>query len=422
MRRVGLLLLALLCSAPSARASVIVVDVAGGGDHLTLTAAVAAAANGDTILVRSGVYIEPGLVVVDGKSLTIAGDYPGVGGLPVVTIQPGLIVRNLAPGKPVLIQNLALTGAPSSPGNSNAPLILRDNVSHVRLQQCRFLGGVGSTNSTADGLPGIDAINSLSVALVGCRSDGGEGHFGPNQGDVCGQGGPALAQEGGSFVVYDSELRGGRGGSDNIGGCGQAGHGGQGYLRLSGPLLLVGSSTRGGDGGIGFYGGDGGDGGDGLHLVSLQPALLLGGTTASGGIPGFGDNGHGSDGIDIYDPRNISSDFGGVQRGFELSSPVEAGGLGSLKLDAPASDFALVFFSLDLHQLPYPGYQGALMLAPSMLLGPVLIGPPGNLSLGFGVPPLSGGLQSLDVHVQPAYIGPSGARLGPARVLTLVDA
>jgi parallel beta-helix repeat protein len=51
----------------------IVVDQSGGGDYRTIAEAVAAASDGDTVLVRPGTYVEA--VVVD-KTITLTGDGP----------------------------------------------------------------------------------------------------------------------------------------------------------------------------------------------------------------------------------------------------------------------------------------------------------------------------------------------------------
>jgi hypothetical protein len=63
--------------APPAAAGVIVVDPAGGGDFTLLKPAIAAAIDGDTILIRPtfvGNFTDD--LSVKGKSLTIVGDVP----------------------------------------------------------------------------------------------------------------------------------------------------------------------------------------------------------------------------------------------------------------------------------------------------------------------------------------------------------
>lgn len=88
MRAVGVGLAVVLCFSISARAALWIVDQGGGGDFLTLSAAIAVAADGDEILVHPGTYTEnidflgmdlwihssagPGETVIDGS----AGGHP----------------------------------------------------------------------------------------------------------------------------------------------------------------------------------------------------------------------------------------------------------------------------------------------------------------------------------------------------------
>jgi hypothetical protein len=112
--RTSLSALLTLLATPALHAGVLVVDAAGKGDFTMVSAAVAAAADGDTILVHSGDYLESGPVVIDGKPLSIVAnpfDWFGPPFGPPVTIRPGLVVRNLAPNEFVILENLALRGA-----------------------------------------------------------------------------------------------------------------------------------------------------------------------------------------------------------------------------------------------------------------------------------------------------------------------
>src|SRR5262245_32742535 len=169
-----------LLAAPLLHAGVIVVDSEGGGDFTTVSAAVAAAADGDTILVHAGTYVEAGAVVIDGKPLTIVANWfdPTFG--PSVKIRPGLVVRNLSPNEFVILENLDVVGATgTASAAATAGLTLLNNNSHVRVQACYFTGGNGGSNAFPHGAPGVDVQNSYSTALTGCRLSGGEGQFSP---------------------------------------------------------------------------------------------------------------------------------------------------------------------------------------------------------------------------------------------------
>ncbi len=152
-------------------------------------------------------------------------------------------------------------------------------------------------------------------------------------------------------------------------------------------------------------------------------ALLMGGSGASGGEGGWSDVGPaGEDGLDLFDPAGLLTNFGGTLHAFDVTSPLREGQTGTLVLGGDPTDTTLLFASVTLHQLPFPGYQGVLMLAPTALLGPFVIGPPGNQDVPFLAPDLPAGVEVLIVHVQPAFAGTDGVNLGAGRVLTLLDA
>ena len=104
----ALLGIVLVCaSAHVATAATWVVDWSGGGDFTVIQDAVDAAAAGDTVLVRSGVYHECVRILGPKSGLSLIGDGPAEG----VIIQADTIavdVRDTDP--PVQIQGLTITG------------------------------------------------------------------------------------------------------------------------------------------------------------------------------------------------------------------------------------------------------------------------------------------------------------------------
>jgi hypothetical protein len=410
-------LLALLCVAPLGRAAVIVVDAAGGGDFTTLTAAVAASLDGDTILIRQGTYAEAAPVLIQGKSLTLAGEwYAGV-----VTISPGLVIEDLTPGKDVLLQNLSLTGTPSTASApATSALTLKHNAAHVRVQTCKLLGGKGSSNYSPAGASAVDITDSLSMALVGSVAQAGDGQGSPDPGKLPGSGGVGLWLLGGQVLLSDTVLRGGNGGGSDIGSWSEGGSGGHGLAHASGTVLIVSSFLQGGSGGSAN---NGGAGGHGLSMATAGLAWLLGGSSTSGGQGGSSDNGpQGAHGLGIAAPAHNVRDYGGSAHLFDVTSPLREEEGGSLVLQGKPGESVLLFASLELHQLPFIGYDGVLMLSPSALIGPFVLGLPGNQLKSIIGPVLPAGMESLLVHLQPAYVGAGGAMLGTGRVLTLLDA
>src|SRR5690349_9408266 len=104
--------LALACLPAPAFAGVHIVDATGRGDQLTIAAAVAAASEGDLVLVRSGTYAG---FVVDDKALVIALD---VGAL--VTIEGTIEIDNLAGGKSLVLEGLSVHGPVNASGSGPA--------------------------------------------------------------------------------------------------------------------------------------------------------------------------------------------------------------------------------------------------------------------------------------------------------------
>jgi hypothetical protein len=414
-------LLVLVLATPLLSADVLVVDAAGGGDFTTLTAAVAAAVDGDTILVHDGEYVEEAPVVIDGKAIAVVGEWSASVFDVGVTIRPGLIVTGLPPAEQVVLQNLVIFGADGTSTAAPLPaLALSDNDTHVRVQSCWLIGGTGADNSHPDGVAAVAITDSYSTALVGCIVFGGSGQFSPSLSVVAGSGGPGVALDVGQVAVSACDVRGGWGGGNIPGGWAQGGDGGAGLAQLSGGVLVAGSGLQGGDGGTSHFGGDGGPG---LAMGGPGFALLMGGSFGSGGDGGGSDVGpNGLHGVGVFDPGGQVTDFGGTQHGFDVTSPLREGQVGSLLFDGDSTDKALLFVSLSLHQIALPGYQGVLLLAPNALLGPFVIGPPGNLQIPFVAPSLPAALESLRIYIQPAYAGTGGTDLGTGRVLTLLDA
>ena len=302
-------LIALALLAAPAAADVIVVDSDAHGDFLDLPAAVAAASDGDVLLVRQGDYSP---VTIDGKALSLVAKEGEV-----VRVHGTIVVRNLAAGERVALARLQLYGQTTAT-LSDAPgagLVIEQNAGEVRVDGCDLRGAVGvGDGSTGSGecctLPGhhwgwpaaIVRANPGGAAFVATELRGGRG-ANAYLWCYCGDGGPggdALAVTDARVSLYDCFLEGGRGGGAGYGG----GAGGAGArLASSGSLTALqvsGSTIAGGRGGDGydFIASVGGAGGHGVvagaetFVWVLDTASQGGqGGPACGGAFGYGPDG-----------------------------------------------------------------------------------------------------------------------------------
>ncbi len=283
---------ALTCVPAPAFAGVHIVDATGRGDQLTIAAAVAAASDGDLLLVRSGTYSG---FVVDDKALVITLD---AGAL--VTIEGTIEIDNLSAGKTLVLADLVVNGPGSALGSGPA-LTLAQDAGHLCIENCGLRGGRGlggGGNPWNPGAAGVDMQSCAGAVFVHCAIRGGDGEgTEPGMGffDFGGAGGDAVHARSSSASMYDCGLQAGAGG----GGEGEGGNGGRGYDhdQGAGGAFLGNCSLRAGDGGYAHGWGIGGRGGDALFASSAAQHTLIGCTLVAGTggqSTGFspGANGH----------------------------------------------------------------------------------------------------------------------------------
>lgn len=264
-----------LCSSVAAR-EIVVVDQAGGPgfDFLELDAAVAAAQNGDVLIVREGDY--GGWILIDGKGLSIVGEAGAE-----VLVQT-VDVRNLAAGQTASLSNLQIRSTTNTGSDSFLSLNVRDCAGAVWLQDCtvrsRISGSVivGGPASVVD----CDQVGFARCALTGEADQGQFPFF---------FGGAGLYVDGSTVTIHQSELQGTKGVAI------QAGPGPAGLEVEFSTVFVSASTLRGGEGADGTsqleFCTDGAEGGPGLWLgdgnpqVRTQVVTLIPGP---GGIGGFG--------------------------------------------------------------------------------------------------------------------------------------
>lgn len=160
----------------------IVVDQSGGGDFSTITEAVAAAQDGDEILVRPGTYIE--VVVVD-KDITLTGDGP-VEDIVIIAPDDGPTVAVSTPA-----------------GTTQEPYAVRFLESDAVLSNLTLSGVRSSVHATG----GSPTISGLVLEGVGIPYEGG-GSPGPGNGLIVNAGSTATLtgnalNGGGPIGIFD---------------------------------------------------------------------------------------------------------------------------------------------------------------------------------------------------------------------------
>lgn len=201
----------------NARADVYFVSEDGTGTFNDLPAAVAAANDGDVIVVKSGRYT--GFTIAN-KALDIVAEEAAT-----VQVRGLVTITNLGSARSVTLSGMVLRGPVNTPPNAVPALRLTNNLGTVRIQGCDIAGRAGiSCNADAYGGPGVELVSCFDVAFARCTILGGQaGNFGPiGHG---GYGGDALNCSNTRVAVYESMLVGGEGASSSLE-CGGPGNGG----------------------------------------------------------------------------------------------------------------------------------------------------------------------------------------------------
>lgn len=400
--------------APAA-AGVLTVSGSGGADFTEISAAVAAAHEGDIILVEPPAADAYAAFTVDGLSLTITvahdGDF-------VPTRQ--IWVKNLAAGQSVVLRGFVVAPLTSA----QAPALRIDScVGALRVEHCRLTGSQ-SPSLVNSGQPAILATSAGDLGVTTCELEGGAGCSSISNDWDATSGGAALQLAAGSTWVHDSVLTGGRGGNhedpdlqpgDNY----QPGDGGAG-ARLAGgaELSISGCTLTGGDGGQQIVGWAHGLAGPAVYEVSSstlrrRDSVLLSGSDTA---PHY----------DVPPIQMLASDIQTLHaeaRHLAAPSPKREGETLDVTVDGKHSDLALLVFGLAAQGHWLPGLQGPLLVDPagatSIVLGSIEL--TGELHAAFPVPGLPPGIDGLDVHLQLAIASGGLLTLENGSVVVLLD-
>jgi hypothetical protein len=223
-------------------ADVIVVAPAPGPgvDFTEVSAAVAAARDGDVLLVAAGFY---GPTVVDGKGITILG--PASNDANIRSLE----LRNVPRASSVRLANLGLRSWHPSGGGPNPQtkhaLRIADCSGSVIAQQVKVEHDSGFLVEAAH------VSDSAAVAFSRCTIRGRHGVNGNEDELPASPGGDALRVTDSHVLIFDTEVRGGSGGhGDGV----PAKDGGVALIQSGGVVEGIGSQFIGGNGGSGFVG------------------------------------------------------------------------------------------------------------------------------------------------------------------------
>lgn len=422
MRLAAFAALVLAPSATVARADVLVVAPAGA-PFTTIQAAVDAAVDGDTILVRVGDY--PGFTVA-AKSVAIVAD-PTQGARLLTPVS----VRDLAVGQEVTVAGFDV------PATFGGGLRAIANVGAVRFVAIRgvFPATAQDTWPTIVSVTGCDDVAVLRCVLPGWASIG----LFPSHP------GAGLTIDGSRVAVHDSVLSGGTGSDGRY-----VGFGGNSVPPLAGApgcevlgaseVVLSGVTATGGTGGAGLpgicpFGPPGGNGGQGAAggpalfvepgaLVRVQDSVLTGGPGGNGGLPDVLCGGvPGAPGATGPASLGTLTPLAGPSRRLRTATHVREQNALAVELLALPGDRAFLQVGVDTRWTWTPALGGVRLVGDASrraFLG--VVPPSGTLVVQLPIADLGPGVESVWNHLQAFFIDSTNAiHLGGAQDVVLLD-
>ncbi len=414
LRVAGLLLL--IAVRADAQGKVLVVDdQPGPGVAFTsIQAAVSAAAEGDTVLVKDGAYDES--VTLSGKSLAVVADASAN-----VTVLRTLSVTGLGPTQRSLLRGIDAVLPAANP--SGEALRLGSNAGPVWVEDGTFDG------AHVLGGPAGGMLVSLcgAATIVRCEARGGSG-LGSKVG-VSKAGGPGLFAIQSSAYAYSSTLRGEDGvQSGSIFGLPAGGGDGatldRSLLFASGSSLVGGRGADGVSGAFGCVGG--GAGGHGVTLIGANSQALLQETgllPGAGGL-GFGACPPGSAGQPAQLFGGTIGTVAGPARSIVVGSPVREGQLAGAVVSGVPGEQVLIGVSATPTPPQLVLSAGAFHLGPNpVVFSAGTVPASGSLVVSAPLGPLTPGVESAVLYVQAGFVSPSngGVALGAPSTLVVLD-
>jgi hypothetical protein len=426
-----------LSLAAAASAGVLVVD-GQSGPYFDIATAVAAAADGDIVLVKSGLY---GGFTITGKGVAVFADASAT-----VHVYGQVRVVDVSAGKTVVLSKLEIT--PPNEGLEHAALLAMNVQGRLRIQACNVVGPDGAgllpMMCILAGNPwGWDAVQLIACADVAVSFTSLHGGISSQASIECyyysssgEEGGDALEATASVVTLHESDLFGGEGG----GGECYGGNGGDG-VRLNSSSLLFASNIDafGGHGGPGlenYICSKGGSGGFGLNVVDGTSLAYKLACSFQGGAAGFGtpymgipncgspsDCGDGSFGAAEGGMGTVVT-LSGSAKVCSVTKVLRENQTAVLQFVGNKGESAFLLVSLSAGATYALGLGGVLLLG-DPLIGPFFVGtvPSGGLlSISLLVPDLPAGVQGIVLHLQGALDPPLGPpALTNGAVVALLD-
>ncbi|MDF1799479.1 MAG: hypothetical protein P1V81_09910 [Planctomycetota bacterium] len=407
-------------------AKVHIVDPGGGSAWAEIQFALNVAVDGDTILVRSGMY-QPFDIV--GKAVTIVGD-TGAG----VVVAGGIQVRDLQLGQNVVLRNLTLVGDQSTILLRENGLRVEDCLGAVRVEGCWIFGSFGHGASGGSELPGRPAVFAKvarDLAFHSCVIVGGKGAASLTGGPY--SAGGHGAEVAGSVVSFHAcQVSGALGAfGDDLGDGAPGGHGLFARADPAHPL----QATRVHGAGSAFSGANGttdalcfvaGSGGDGVRLEDVGTiATLLDNSYVWGQKGSCGIFGSDGQAISVGAGASYHA-LGGDSRDVGSNAPVRELGTLNLSFSGEAGDLGLLLLSAGpahVGSLPWSGTQliSLPLIAPSIVAAKALpVG--GTVQAQLPIPNLPAGVEGMTLYTQGVFFDVAGGLwLASPTTLVLLD-
>lgn len=376
--------------------------------------AVAAAGDGDVVLVRMGVYgsvLSDGLVI-DGKGIAVVADTGSESLRPQVG---SITVRNVGAGRSAVVRGFTTDPAAAFPGifgTENPVVLVRDCAGSVVIENCRV----------DRGFPAASAQDSGRVQFLRCSFKGADSPV-PQILNAAAPGDGARATRAGA-AFYECELAGGRGADALIFGFIQQPFGlpgGAGVRSVDSTVVLAGSTANGGAGGHGSLDASSGclppgAGGDGVRQSgAVSRTLLLDSNLAGGaaGTPAAGCAGAAS-GVAHAVAGGTVNPVADSLRHYSVTSPVREGETAVTTVTGQAGDVATLLYSFAAGNLSTPQFGGMLLPGLPFALAPLGVLPAGGVLAFSTVLPadaLPAGVEGALLYEQVLVGGASGAGL-----------